>query len=80
MAEVVPFPLVRRRPLVTRQAGAFARDGRIPADRSLIHQLEVQRRALLSAGVSPDRAEAEVRALEAAIRQEVARMMLGGVA
>ena len=76
MVEVLPFPLVRRRAYVRRQAAWFCEQTAKGAENNLFRQMNVQRDALLNRGVDPERVEAEVRALEAAIRCEVWRLVL----
>ena len=82
MAQVLPFPLVRRRNLIRRQARFYADQAPQAAEKNLAHQLKVQGEALVRKGVAPDVADAEVRSLERAIRCEVRGwpMMPGGAA
>lgn len=75
-ALVVPFTLSRRRDLIRRQASWFLEQGHRAAERNLSRQLDVQRTALLSKGIDPERVDGEVRALAAAIRAEVWRRVL----
>lgn len=82
MAKVVPFPLARRRAFIRGQAawiGGMSPEG---AEGTLRRQLEIQRQALTSKGVDPERVAVEVSALEAAIRCELWRVILtpGGAA
>lgn len=76
MAEIIPFPLNRRRDLVERQANRFLDLGPKSCETTLAHQLQVQREALLRKGVDPVDVEREVRGLEGAIRAEVWRLVL----
>jgi hypothetical protein len=82
MAEVLPFPLARRRTLVARQAAWFVRQSEAAAEHNLARQLEVQRDALLRKGVGQAVVEAEVQALEGTIRATAWRLLLvpGGAA
>lgn len=68
MAEIIPFPRVRNRRFVRKQAafvGSYRRD---VAEKHLAQQLKVQRETMTKRGIAPDRVEAEMRALELAIR------------
>lgn len=73
-AVIVPFPLARRRAFVVKQANSMAirEDG--AAERYLVDALERQFTTLTRKGVSEATAAREVRALETAIRVELARM------
>lgn len=79
---VIPFPLARRRVFIQRQAAAMARFSHRGAEKHLAEQLRVQRNTLTRRGVSPERIEAELRAMELAIRAELWRVVLlpGGAA
>ena len=82
MAQVLPFPLVRRRDLIRRQARFYADQAPRAAEKNLGHQLQVQADALLRKGVEPEAVQAQVEALQGAIRAEVWRLVLtpGGAA
>lgn len=71
MAQVLPFPLTRRRDLIRRQARFYADQAPRAAEKNLAHQLKVQGEALIRKGVEPATAQDEVRSLELAIRAEV---------
>lgn len=75
-AAILPFPLARRRDLVRKQAGLFARSAPRAAENLLGLALDTQRKALLRKGCDPAAAEAQVQALEGAIRAEVWRIVL----
>jgi hypothetical protein len=68
LAEVVPFPLVRRRDLIMRQAQWFAEQSRSAAERNLRRQVHVQRETLLRRGIPPEVVEQQCAEMEAAIR------------
>lgn len=70
LQKIVPFPLVRRRGLVRRQAAWFLEQRHDAAEANLRRELHRQREALLRKGVAPPEAEAEAQALETAIRTE----------
>ncbi len=74
VAEVLPFPLTRRRSFVRRQAAWLSSMDSKGAAHTLVHQLRVQRDALVRKGVEPKRADAECRDLEAAIRAQIWHM------
>lgn len=82
MADVIPFPLARRRPLIRKQADLFTRHAPRAAENVLCHALETQRAALLRKGCDDRAVDAEIQALEGAIRAEVWRIVLtpGGAA
>lgn len=77
-ARVLPFPLSRRRDLIRRQAQWFSAQPARAAERNLQHQLGVQLEALRRKGVDDETANAEVVALEGAIRAEVWWVILSG--
>lgn len=74
MAEVLAFPLARRRGFIRRQAAWYCEQGQRAAESNLQYQMMVQRDALLNKGVDPASVEAGVRALEQAIRDECLRL------
>jgi len=78
MAEILPFPLARRRGFVWRQAHWYAEQPHAAAEKNLTHQLTVQRQTLEKRGIDHRRISAEVEALEHAIRAAVCRIMLQG--
>ena len=82
MAQVLAFPLARRRDLIRRQASFYADQSPRAAETNLTRQLQVQADTLLRKGVSPEVVKAEVAALQGAIRAEVWRLVLapGGAA
>jgi len=82
MAEVVPFPLARRRGLVLRQAEWFAQQSPAAAEANLLRQVQIQREALLRRGVDPCVVERECSGLVGAIRAVVWALVLtpGGAA
>lgn len=76
MAEVIAFPLARRRDLVRRQATWFVDQSHDAAEANLARQLERQRDILTRKGADPVRLDQEIRELESAIRAEVWRLVL----
>ena len=82
MAEMLPFPLARRRAFVCRHADiAWSYDAEA-GERHIQRQVKEQTATLTRKGVSDERVEAEGKALEAALRAEMWRhvMMPGGAA
>lgn len=82
MGVIQPFPRARHRPFVLKHAGNVSCMGQAAGDRYLAQQLDVQRKTMAKRGVEPDLIEAEIRALECAIRAELWRLILtpGGAA
>lgn len=81
-AQIIPFPPVRRRYFVVKQANRMASLSRDAAERHLNAQLRIQREAYERKGVNPDIIEQEIRALESAIRSALWAAVLtpGGAA
>ena len=80
MADVVAFPLARRRDFIRRQARYLATQGPHAAEQNLAYQLRKQRETLLSKGITTLDVEAQVQALEMAIRLEAVLHTCGGAA
>jgi hypothetical protein len=76
MAEVLPFPLNRRKDLIERQANRFLDLGPRSCETTLAAQLHIQREALLRKGVEPNAVERQVQALEGAVRARVWALVL----
>lgn len=74
MAVVIPFPLVRRRDYVERQAERMANCRPCAAENILHHQLQVQRVSMLRKGIDPSRVEGQVLSLEKAVRSALNRI------
>jgi hypothetical protein len=75
-AEIVPFPLARRRSFVERQARTIAGMRADAGERYLQRQLLVQFDALERKGVDCDAIYEQVRCLETAIRCALWRVVL----
>jgi hypothetical protein len=75
-AKIVPFPLAHQRPLVLKLAARMA--AQIPARAEKTLNAELQRRidALHRQGMSDSAVERQIKALEAAIRAELWRIVL----
>jgi hypothetical protein len=69
-ATIIPFPLIRRRAYIAKQAEQMACMNKHAAARYLNHQLQVQREALRRRGVTAELIERELESMEAAIRRE----------
>lgn len=82
-ATVVPFPVVRRRAFIGKTAARIAGASPRAAEKLMVAALKRQRDVLARKGVAPELVEAEVRALEVAIRAAMWRVLLsppGGAA
>ena len=75
-AKIIRFPLARQWPLVSKLARQMA--GQMPARAEKTLRAELQRRidALHRQGLSDQAVEREVRALEAAVRSDLWRLVL----
>lgn len=81
MAEIVPFPIVKRVDFIARQAAYAASLRRESGEAHIQRQLDTQRQVMHRRGVAPTRIEREVKALESAIRAALWRQIFaGGVA
>jgi Family of unknown function (DUF6074) len=82
MAEIVPFPLVRRRDFVRRNAARIAAATHPTAEKLLQHALQVQGDTMARRGIDPALITEQMRSLETAIRCELWRLTLseGGAA
>ena len=82
MAEIVPFPLTRRRNFIQRHAARIAAAPAKTGEKLLAHQIRQQAATLSRKGVPADAVERECKALETAIRAELWRVVLqpGGAA
>ncbi len=82
MAEVVPFPLTRRRAFIRRQAARIADAAPKTGEKLLAHSLRQQAATMTRRGIAEGIIERECRALECAIRAELWRVVLqpGGAA
>jgi uncharacterized protein DUF6074 len=74
-AVVVPFPLVRRRPFIERQAARVAELNHDAGERHIAYQLEVQAAAMRRKGVNEDLIASELRCMERAIRASLWRLL-----
>lgn len=68
MAEILPFPLNRRRAFILRQARWFAEHRAQTAEINLRRQIHVQREALLRRCIHAEIVDRQCRELEDAIR------------
>jgi hypothetical protein len=78
-AIVVPFPLIRRRDMIERQARRAAELNPDAAERHIANQLKLQGDAMRRKGVSDDLIARELSAMERAIRALLLRAATGGV-
>jgi hypothetical protein len=76
MAQVLPFPIYRRRSFIERQAQCAAALNPDACERHISRQMQVQRDVMLRKGVDPVRADRELKSMEAAIRAALWRTVL----
>lgn len=81
-AEVVPFPLDRRRQLVERCATRMLEQNAAAAENHLGQLIDVQRDVMRRRGVDAERVERQLRSFESAVRAEIAACQCrrGGIA
>lgn len=82
-AQILAFPLARRRAFIIRQANSMAIRSEGLAEKYLEQQLRLQSETLLGKGVCPASVAREVASLERAIRSELSNIFQsseGGVA
>ncbi len=78
MAEILPFPAVRRRDYVHRQAVRMAELSPVAAEKHLRAQLSLQAKTMARKGIAPDAIDRELGTLETAIRVLLWRVVLTG--
>ena len=76
MAVIVPFPIVRRRDFVLRNAARIAEAQPKTAEKLLTHTINVQVETMARRGIAPSLIAREARALENAIRSELWRLVV----
>jgi hypothetical protein len=78
-ATILPFPLVRRRDFVLRNAARIADASPRTAEKLLAHAVQVQVDTMARRGIAPDLIAREAKGLESAIHGDLCRLMrLGG--
>lgn len=81
MAEVVPFPMARRRAYVARQAAHIATMNDLSGERYLRKQVEMQADVMARRGVAPEVIARECATLRTAVRGALwVLVMQGGTA
>lgn len=82
MAEMLPFPLARRRAFVRKHAQIALSYDAETGERHIQRQIRDQTAILTRKGIAEDRVNAEARSLEAALRAELWRTVMtpGGAA
>jgi Family of unknown function (DUF6074) len=75
-SKIVPFPIARRRGLVTKLAAQMLARPADAAETHLSQQLHRQRQVLARKGIADPLIARELRALEAAVRTELWRRVL----
>jgi|HubBroStandDraft_4_1064222.scaffolds.fasta_scaffold256822_2 hypothetical protein len=78
MAEIIPFPAVRRVGLIRNMARLLATYSADAAERTLHARLNATRDAMLRRGLAPEVVAREVRSLELAIRTKVWVLVMQG--
>jgi hypothetical protein len=76
-AQVLPFPLARRRSLVQRNAARVAESQPKTAEKIVSHAVQVQIYTMSRRGIAPEVIAREALAYEAAIRHELWRLIIG---
>jgi hypothetical protein len=80
MAEVVPFPLTRRRAYIANQAHHALCMRPESGERHIQRQVLMQADVLRRKGVAEHLIERETQCMETAIRASLQRLLMGGVA
>ena len=75
-ADIVPFPIARRRAFIRKQADHAACMNPDASARYLEYQLQVQRDAMRRRGITEDLIALELKCMERAVRQELLRASL----
>jgi hypothetical protein len=70
---VIPYPLVRPRTFIKKQANYIANAAPRTMERLLAHTLQVQADTMAKRGIAPDLIAAEIKALEVILRIELGR-------
>jgi hypothetical protein len=78
-AAVVPFPLVRRRNFIARQATRASELTGDAAERHIQSQIKIQAAAMRRKGIREVIITREIRSMEFAIRSMLARAVSGGI-
>jgi uncharacterized protein DUF6074 len=76
MANVVPFPVVRRRAFIERQAHSVAGLSDQAGERYIVHQIKIQRDAMRRKGIANDLIEREMKCLETSIRTALSQFLV----
>lgn len=79
MAQVVPFPLARRRTMIERQARYASELNPDAAQRHIQQQLKIQGDAMRRRGIDEQLIGCELRCMKNAIRGLLLRAVSGGV-
>jgi uncharacterized protein DUF6074 len=79
MAEIVPFPLTRRRAFVAKQAAHAAWMRPAAAERYVRYQVQLQGDTMRRKGVPEDLVQRELKCFETAVRVALHRSQMGGV-
>ena len=78
-AAVLPFPLVRRYDMITRQSRYAAELNPDAAERFIQQQLKIQGDSMRRRGIEEDLIDRELKCMEFEIRSRLNRLAAGGV-
>ena len=78
-ASIVPFPLARRRNMITRQSRYAAELNPDAAERFIQQQLKIQGDSMRRRGIEEDLIDRELKCMEFEIRSRLNRLAAGGV-
>jgi hypothetical protein len=78
-ADIVPFPLARRRNMITRQSRYAAELNPDAAERFIQQQLKIQGDSMRRRGIEEDLIDRELKCMEFEIRSRLNRLAAGGV-
>lgn len=78
MAEVIPFPSVRRRDEIEQLALLLLDHKAVAAERILLDRLARRRNSFVRKGIAPEKIRADIAAFEGAVRAAIWRHTLQG--
>ncbi|MGN6311288.1 MAG: DUF6074 family protein [Xanthobacteraceae bacterium] len=77
MADIVPFPVIRRQQFIVRQAERAVQLNRDAGERYILQQVKLQAAAMRRKGISEELIGLEMQRMEAAIRTALWKSVLG---
>jgi Family of unknown function (DUF6074) len=78
MAQIVPFPLTRRRAFIAKQANHVSWMRPAAAEKYIQYQVKIQGDTLRRKGISEDLIQRELTCFEIAVRVALHRSLIGG--